>query len=65
MVPVGLWSATNYLVGKYIGMNRVDLAKKISSLLVNVSLFWSFTSMALVYLFSVEIMTFYTNDLDI
>ena len=65
MVPVGLWSATNYLVGKYIGLNRVDLAKKISSLLVKVSLFWSISSMALVYLFSVEIMTFYTNDPDI
>ena len=29
MIPVGLMSSTTYLVGRYIGMNRDDLAIKI------------------------------------
>ena len=30
MIPVGFAQANNFLVGKYIGKNRIDLAKKIN-----------------------------------
>jgi Na+-driven multidrug efflux pump len=50
MIPVGLSSSTNYLVGMYIGKNRVDLAKKIAYLLAQVTLAWSILSMVIVFL---------------
>lgn len=62
MIPVGLMSATNYLVGMYIGKNRVDLAKKIGCLLFVITLAWSFSSMVIVYIWRDTIMGIYTCD---
>ena len=60
MIPVGLMSATNYLIGMYIGRNRIDLAKKIGSLLYVVTLVWSFSSMVIVFFGRDYIMSIYT-----
>jgi Na+-driven multidrug efflux pump len=62
MIPVGLMSSTNYFVGMYIGMNRVDLAKKIGGLLSQVTLAWSFASMVIVFFWRDAIMDIYTCD---
>ena len=31
MIPVGFMQAATYLIGKYLGLNRVDLAKKLAT----------------------------------
>jgi Na+-driven multidrug efflux pump len=62
MIPVGLSNSTNYLIGMYIGKNRVDLAKKIGSLLGVITLIWSFSSMVIVYFWRDAIMSIYTTD---
>lgn len=50
MIPVGLMYTSNYMIGRYIGMNRVDLAHKMGKLLILVTLTWSISSMVLVFL---------------
>lgn len=62
MIPVGLMSSTNYLIGMYIGKNRVDLAKKIGFLLMLATLSWSFSSMFIVFFWRDQIMNIYTKD---
>ena len=62
MIPVGLMISTNYLVGRYIGMNRVDLANKIGKLLIGLTLTWSLSSMILVFIWREPIMSVYTTD---
>ena len=51
MIPVGLSSALNFFTGQYIGKNRIDLAHKISDMVMCVSFVWSFMSMAIVWVF--------------
>jgi len=51
MIPVGLSSAMNFFTGQYIGKNRIDLAHKISDMVMCVSFAWSFMSMAIVWAF--------------
>jgi len=51
MIPVGLSSALNFFTGQYIGKNRIDLAHKISDMVMYVSFAWSFMSMAIVWVF--------------
>jgi Na+-driven multidrug efflux pump len=41
MIPVGLSSAANILVGKYVGKNRVDLAVKIKNQVMITTFIWS------------------------
>ena len=65
MVPIGIQSATNYLLGMYIGKNRVDLAKKIGYLLALITLAWSFLSMFVVFCWRDEIHNVYTKDIEI
>jgi Na+-driven multidrug efflux pump len=62
MIPVGLMFSTNYLVGMYIGKNRVDLAQKIGKLLALVTFTWSLTSMVVVFNWQDVIMSIYTQD---
>ena len=62
MIPVGLSGAVNFYTGKYIGKNRVDLAKRISNLCMTVTFGWSFVSMAVVWFGMKPIMNFYTKD---
>ena len=44
--------AANFLTGKYIGLNRVDLAQRISSYCMNAAYAWSLMSMAAVWFFA-------------
>ena len=61
MIPVGLSTSTNFFVGKYIGKNRADLARRMSNLLLFVTLIWAIASMILVVLLREDIMLFYTD----
>lgn len=62
MIPVGLSTSANVLTGRYIGMNRVDLAKKISNLVMLFTLLWTVFLMVLIYYKMDPIIDFYTND---
>jgi Na+-driven multidrug efflux pump len=65
MIPVGLSQAVNFLTGKYLGMNKVTLAHKISGMCMWVTFTWSFLSMALVFFGKQPIFDFYTKDQDV
>ena len=62
MIPVGLFSAINYLTGMYIGKCRADLAHRIASLCMNVTLIWSIVSTIIILLCKDLILGFYTNN---
>ena len=51
MIPVGFSNANNFLTGKYIGKNRVDLAKRINGMCKFSAYSWAIGSMAIVFLF--------------
>lgn len=61
MIPVGFSSSMNYFVGKYVGRNRIDLARKIFFLGQIIGFTWSFASMATCLLFKQDIFDFYTS----
>ena len=65
MIPVGFSQAANFLTGKYIGLNRVDLAKRISSYCMNGAYTWSIASMAFVWFGQDLIRDLYTSKIDI
>ena len=62
MIPVGFMGASNFFVGKYIGLNRVDLAKRMSNYCLAGGYIWSILSVILVWFFKQSIITFYTKD---
>ena len=62
MIPVGFSTASNFLVGKYIGKNRVDLAKQIEKQCNLCGYAWSVASMSLIWFCRQSIYDFYTND---
>ena len=62
MIPVGFRIAANFLTGKYIGLNRVDLAKRISNYCVNGAYMWSILSILIVWCFQQGIHDFYTHN---
>ena len=51
MIPVGLSTSVNFLTGRYIGRNQVNLAKKISNLCMTVTFMWSLVSVFMVQFF--------------
>lgn len=53
------------MIGKYIGKNRVDLAKKIAKQIAFVTLLWSIISMVFVYYLRDGIHSIFTGDVDI
>lgn len=61
MIPVGLSVAANFLVGKFIGKNKVDLAHRISNQIMFITFMWSFIQMALIVLFKDGIIRFYSD----
>tara|TARA_B110000285_G_scaffold202095_1_gene237180 strand:+ start:595 stop:1143 length:549 start_codon:yes stop_codon:yes gene_type:complete len=61
MVPVGLSQSATFLVGKYLGKNRPDLAKKIAAQIRLVTFIWSLSSAILVYFLIEPIMNIYTD----
>ena len=65
MVPMGIQSSANFLIGKFIGKNRVDLAKRIAKLIALVALIWSILSVIFVYSLRKNILSIFTGDNDI
>lgn len=62
MIPVGFMQAAIFLVGKYLGKGRVDLAKQIAGLIRIISLGWSLASFFLIIILKEPIMSLYTNE---
>jgi len=60
MIPVGLMQAATFFIGKYLGKNRADLAKKIATYIKIVTFGWSLASMVLMLIFMESIMGVYT-----
>ena len=60
MIPVGFSQSATFLVGKYLGKNRADLAKKIAAQIRIVTFIWSISSAVLVYYLNEQIMAIYT-----
>ena len=60
MIPVGLSNSSNFLTGKYIGQQRIDLAKKISNLCMVMAFIWSIGTMMVVFIFEDGIEKGYT-----
>ena len=65
MIPVGLSSAINFFTGKYIGRNKIVLARRISNLCMTVTFIWSFAAMAIVWFGQQSVLDFYTNDVSV
>lgn len=61
MIPVGLSSAINFFTGKYIGKNRVDLARQMSTYTMYITYFWSLVVGGLLWLLEEQVMHFYTD----
>lgn len=60
MIPVGFSVAANILTGRYIGKNKVDLAHKISGIIMFVSFLWSIAQMTIIWFGKDAIIEFYT-----
>lgn len=65
MIPVGFMQAATFLIGKYLGKNRVDLAKKISIQIRVVTFIWSFSSFIIILALECPIQEIYTDNEDI
>lgn len=62
MIPVGFMQSANFLVGKYLGKNRADLAKKIAAQIRIITFIWSISSAVLVYYLRDSITGVYTSN---
>lgn len=65
MIPVGFMQSATFLIGKYLGKNRVDLAKKISIQIRVVTFIWSFSSFIIILALECPIQEIYTDNEDI
>lgn len=65
MIPVGFKTSTTFFTGRYIGRNKIDMAKRISTLCMWVTFSWSLTSMTVCWFGAKPILTFYTDNLDV
>lgn len=62
MIPVGLSSAANILVGRYIGKDKVSLAHRISNMCMFVTFIWSMLQVAILVLFKDSVIHFYSKE---
>lgn len=60
MIPVGISSASNFLVGTYIGKGCTEIAKRASNLSMWICFSWSLSSTVIVYYFRDGIQGIYT-----
>ena len=65
MIPVGLSQSINFFTGRYIGKNKVEMAKRISNLCMVVAWVWGFVSMALCWFGQDVIFKVYTHNEEI
>lgn len=65
MIPVGLSTAMNFFVGKYMGKNNVPMAKKFAELCNILTWIWSVASVVVVWFAQNKVMLFYTSDNDV
>lgn len=62
MVPVGLSSSSNFLVGKHFGAGEFNLVKQVSNLCLTIAFIWSLSSVVIILAFKDGIMNFYTQN---
>ena len=65
MIPVGLSGSINYFTGKYIGRNKIEMARRISGLCMTIAWVWAFISMFICWVGQEAIFHVYTSNVEI
>lgn len=65
MIPVGIGTSTNILVGNNIGSNNVEKAKFYAKMCILTAFIWSILSVATMYIFEDEIISMFSASFEV